>query len=130
MTDQEILGGVTRIVRDLVGDDTVVLTPETTGADVPNWDSATYVNFIVAAEIEFGIKFPLAEIEEYRTFGDIVRGISGWLCCGGTVAPGKGPAPPPMKYALMNVRAMLRKSIPCCSIAVRLISATVTSSTT
>ncbi len=75
MTDQEILAAVTRIVRDLVGDDTVVLTPETVGADVPNWDSATYVNFIVAAEIEFGIKFPLAEIEEYRTFGDIVKGI-------------------------------------------------------
>lgn len=77
MTDQEILETLTRIARDLLEDDGIVLTPETTGKQLPGWDSAAYVNFIVATEIELGVKFPLAEIESFKTFGDIVKGIRG-----------------------------------------------------
>jgi acyl carrier protein len=73
MSDQEILATLNRIVRDLSGDAAIVLTPEMTGKDVPRWDSAMYVNFIVVTEMELGIKFGLADVESFVTFGDIVK---------------------------------------------------------
>lgn len=74
-TDGEILETLARIARDLLEDDTLAITPETTGKDLPGWDSATYVNFVVAVEIELGIRFPLADVESFKTFGDIVQGV-------------------------------------------------------
>ena len=75
MTDQEILDTLTRILRDLLGDPAIVLTPATTRPEVPRWDSFAYVTFIVAVEGEFGIRFPLADVESFQTVGDIVNAI-------------------------------------------------------
>lgn len=53
-----------------------MLTMETKRDEVPNWDSFAYVNFIVAVEIEFGLKFKVAEVESFPNVGAIVRSIS------------------------------------------------------
>ena len=75
MTDQEILGTLSRILRDLLDDPAIALTRATTRPEVPRWDSFAYVTFIVAVEVEFGIKFPLADVESFQTVGDIVDAI-------------------------------------------------------
>ena len=72
MTDKDLLAVFTRILRDLLDDDTIVLRPETTRSDVPDWDSFTYVNFIVAVEMELGIKFGVADVESFKNVGEIV----------------------------------------------------------
>jgi acyl carrier protein len=72
MTDQKILAKFTRILRDLLLDDSIVLTMETQREEVPNWDSFNYINFIVAVEIEFGVKFRVADIESFANVGAIV----------------------------------------------------------
>jgi acyl carrier protein len=72
MTVQEILIIFTRILRDLLLDDTIVLTMETRREDIPNWDSFNYINFIVAVEIKFGVKFNIADIESFANVGAIV----------------------------------------------------------
>jgi acyl carrier protein len=72
VTDTEILAIFTRILRDLLMDDSIVVTPGTRRSDVPNWDSFAYVNFIVAGEMKLGIKFNVAEVESFETVGDIV----------------------------------------------------------
>ncbi|MBL8528189.1 MAG: acyl carrier protein [Burkholderiales bacterium] len=72
MTDQELLATFTRILRDLLGDDSIVLGMETTRSDIRDWDSFRYVTFIVSAEIELGIKFGVADVESFQTVGDIV----------------------------------------------------------
>ena len=74
MTDQELIDSFTRILRDLLGDDSIELRMATTRAEVPNWDSFNYVNFIVAVEAELGIKFRVADVESFATVGDIVAG--------------------------------------------------------
>ena len=79
MTDQEILDRLTRILRDLLSDDSIVLTTETKRDEVPNWDSFAYVSFIVAVEMEFGMKFRVAEVESFQNVGAIVRRISALL---------------------------------------------------
>ena len=72
MTDQEILAKFTGILRSLLLDDSIVLTMETQREAVPNWDSFNYINFIVAVEIEFGVKFKVADIESFANVGAIV----------------------------------------------------------
>jgi acyl carrier protein len=72
MTDRQLLEVFTRVLRDLLGDDAIVLEPHTTRADVPGWDSFKYVNFIVAVEMELGIRFGVAEVEAFESVGDIV----------------------------------------------------------
>ena len=79
MTDQDILNRLTRILRDLLSDDSIVLTMETKRNEVANWDSFAYVSFIVAVEIEFSLKFRVAEIESFQDVGAIVRRISAIL---------------------------------------------------
>jgi acyl carrier protein len=72
VTEQEILGVFTRVLRDLLSDDSIVLTMETERQDVPNWDSFNYVTFIAAVEIEFGVKFKVADIESFENVGAII----------------------------------------------------------
>ena len=52
-----------------------MLTPATTRPEVPRWDSFAYVSFIVAVEVEYGIRFPIADVESFQTVGDIVTAI-------------------------------------------------------
>jgi acyl carrier protein len=72
MTEQEILAAFTRILRDLLGDDSIVLTASTRRSQVPNWDSFGYITFIAAVEMQLGIKFRIADIESFATVGEIV----------------------------------------------------------
>jgi acyl carrier protein len=72
MTDQEILCILTQILRDLLLDDSIVLSTGTRRQDVPNWDSFNYINFMVAVEIKFGVKFKVADIESFENVGSIV----------------------------------------------------------
>jgi acyl carrier protein len=73
MRTDEILATCTRILRGLLFDDSIVLTMETRREDIPNWDSFNYINFIVAVEIKFAVKFKIAEVESFENVGAIVR---------------------------------------------------------
>jgi acyl carrier protein len=75
MTDQEILDLLTRVLRDLLENDSIVLTTATRRQEVPNWDSLMYINFIVAVEIQLGIKFKVADVESFANVGEIVATI-------------------------------------------------------
>ncbi len=75
MSEHEIVNKLTEILRDLLADDSIVLTMETRRPEVAGWDSFAYVNFIVAVETEFGVKFKVAEVESFENVGAIVRRI-------------------------------------------------------
>ena len=72
MTDPDLLTVFTRILRDLLGDDSIVLAMSTRRNDVDGWDSLMYVTFIVAIELELKIKYRVADVESFETVGDIV----------------------------------------------------------
>ena len=76
MNDGEILEALTRILRDLLLDDSVQLTMQTRREEVANWDSFTYINFIVAVEMEFGVKFKVADVESFANVGAIVAKVA------------------------------------------------------
>jgi len=75
MTGQEVLDLLTRVLRDLLENDSIVLTTATRRQEVPNWDSLMYINFIVAVEVELGIKFKVADVESFANVGEIVATI-------------------------------------------------------
>jgi acyl carrier protein len=72
VSDQDLLEVFARTLRDLLGDDSIVLGMSTRRKDVDRWDSFMYVNFIVAVELELKIKFRVADVESFETVGDIV----------------------------------------------------------
>ena len=79
MTTQEILTTFTRILCDLLLDDSIVLTMESRREDIPEWDSFNYINFIVAVEAQFGVKFKIADIESFPNVGAIVMEVARML---------------------------------------------------
>ena len=74
---------LTEIFHDLFGDDTLVLTPQTTAADVRGWDSIKHISLIVAIEERFGIKWKTAEIDSLKNVGDMQRLIRAKLAQAG-----------------------------------------------
>lgn len=76
MTEPEIYPRFTRILRDVLADDAIVVRPETTASDIGGWDSQAHVALIVAAEMEFKVRFRTAEIESLKSVGEFVRLIA------------------------------------------------------
>ncbi|MEZ5561162.1 MAG: acyl carrier protein [Pseudomonadales bacterium] len=73
MIQQEILEDFTDILRGILFDDGIELGMETTRDEVDGWDSFNYVNFIVAVEMKYDVKFKVSDVESFQTVGDIIR---------------------------------------------------------
>jgi acyl carrier protein len=67
-----ILSELTAILREVLDDPELVLTAETSAADIPGWDSMAHIALVVEVECRFGIRFQAAEIEALRQVGDLV----------------------------------------------------------
>jgi acyl carrier protein len=75
MNDSAIYEKLTEIFRDVMDNETIVLTPATVAKDIPEWDSFNHVNVIVSIEMKFGIKLTTAEVENVKNVGDFVAFI-------------------------------------------------------
>ncbi len=75
MQQEEIYRRVTKIMRDVFDDDTLVATPDMTANDVKEWDSVNHISFVISIEQEFGIKFKTAEVEKMKNVGQMVEQI-------------------------------------------------------
>ena len=71
MTD--MLGEMTAIFHDVFDNDDIVVTPELTAADVPEWDSLTHVRLILAVQKAFKVKFSAAQIAGLKNVGDLMN---------------------------------------------------------
>jgi len=72
MDTASIYRQLTEIFRDVFDDDTIELTPQTTAADIHDWDSVNHVNLIVAIEVRMKIKFKTIEVESLHNVGNLV----------------------------------------------------------
>lgn len=72
MTDPELYDALNQVFRQVLEDDTLVLTPETTADDVEGWDSMNHIFIVVELEKRFGVKFQAAEMEELKNVGELV----------------------------------------------------------
>ena len=67
----DVNAALAEIIRDVLDDPELEITPETSASDHPDWDSFSHVNIIVAVEMRFGTKFQTAEIESVRNVGEL-----------------------------------------------------------
>ena len=72
MTEQQIYARMTEIFCDILGNDSIVLTPSLTAKDIEDWDSANHISLVAGAETAFGVRFRTAELEELRNVGEFV----------------------------------------------------------
>lgn len=70
--ERNILAELTPVFRDVFGDGDLVLSRETTAADVAAWDSLTHIEMIVAVEQHFGIRFKSLDLKKLDNVGDLV----------------------------------------------------------
>jgi acyl carrier protein len=76
MQPDEILAALNKIFADVVDDTNAVLKRETTAADVDDWDSLNHIQFVVAIEKHFKVRFSRAEIRSWQNVGEMCDTIS------------------------------------------------------
>jgi acyl carrier protein len=76
MDQTQALAQLSAIMREVLDNPDVTLTPTTTADDVEGWDSMSNITFVVEVERQFGVKFKTAEIEEMRNVGDMLDMIT------------------------------------------------------
>lgn len=75
MDRNSIIAKMTDIFRDVLDDDTLVLTEEMTAADVDGWDSLAHMQLISEIEDEFGINFTLGEVNGFKNVGELIASV-------------------------------------------------------
>jgi acyl carrier protein len=76
MDQSQLLKEVNDIFKDVLDEDSIVLTRETVADDVEDWDSLTHISIIVAIEKHFNIKFTSLEIQNFEDVGAMCDSIS------------------------------------------------------
>jgi acyl carrier protein len=76
MESTEILKQVNDIFIDVLDNDDVVLSRETTAKDVDDWDSLTHIQLVVAIEKHFNLRFTSADIMAWKNVGEMCDSIS------------------------------------------------------
>lgn len=87
MQNTRVYSELTEIFRDVFDDDTIVLNPNTTAADIDGWDSVGHLNLIVAIEMRLKMKFKTAEIESLHNVGELAGLVEYKLEQAGDAAP-------------------------------------------
>ena len=70
-----IFSRVQDVVRDVLDQPELKLTPEMVARDVEGWDSIAMVNIILQTQKEFGIRFKSTELDELHNVGDFISKI-------------------------------------------------------
>lgn len=72
MNQNEILSKVQDIFRDVLDNEEIELTLETSADDVEDWDSLSHIQLIVAIEKALNLKFTSKEILSWSNVGEMI----------------------------------------------------------
>ena len=70
MTRQEIFEKLNEVFSDVFDED-ITVTPETTSADIEEWDSLTHITLISEVEDTFGMKFSMKDVLGMQNVGEM-----------------------------------------------------------
>lgn len=68
----EIYAKLAPVFHEVFDDESIVLLPEMTAADVDGWDSFNHIRLVVSVEEAFGVRFGSAEVGELKNVGEFV----------------------------------------------------------
>ena len=66
-----ILKDVETIFRDVFDDDELVVTEDTSAADIEDWDSLMHVTLILEIESAFKVRFSSGDVANLDSVGDL-----------------------------------------------------------
>lgn len=72
MDQTQILQKLSELLGDVLADDEIALTPQTTAKDVPGWDSLANVRFVLAVQQSFKVRLAAGEVGRLKCVGDLV----------------------------------------------------------
>jgi len=72
MDDQILERRLNGVFRRVFDDESLMVSRDLTARDVPDWDSLTHINLIVAVEREFKIKLTTAEVTGLANVGGLM----------------------------------------------------------
>ena len=75
MEKKDILAKVQEVFQDILDNEEIELTLDTTAEDIEEWDSLSHVQLVNAIEKEFGIRFTSKEIMSWTNVGDMIESI-------------------------------------------------------
>ena len=75
MNKDEILKQIEIIFQDVLDNEDIVLSENTTAQDVDEWDSLTHIQLVVAIEKHFKVKFPSNVMLSWKNAGEIVDSV-------------------------------------------------------
>jgi acyl carrier protein len=79
METNEILEKLTDIFRDVLDNESIQLSPQTTADEIEEWDSLNHIQLVVAIEKSYKIKFTASEIQNWNNVGEMVTSINNKL---------------------------------------------------
>ena len=75
MNRNEIIEKLTPIARQIFADEAMVLNDDLSAANVPNWTSLSFMQFLTEIENQFGFKFKMMEILKLQNMGAVINAI-------------------------------------------------------
>ncbi len=75
MTHSEIMARLGEVFRDVFDDDGIVLSDETTAADIDGWDSIMHITLIGEVESAFSVHFSMKQVMQLQNVGELADAI-------------------------------------------------------
>jgi len=72
MEKNEILNQVLSVFHDVLDNEDIVLTYETTANDIEEWDSLSHIQLVVAIEKKFKLRFTSKEIQSWKNVREML----------------------------------------------------------
>ena len=76
MTEEEIYQKLTVLLCKTFKREGLIITPDTSAADIPEWTSLTYMNLVFEIEQAFGFTIKLKDMMSWQKVSDMVRTIN------------------------------------------------------
>lgn len=75
MSREEVYERLNEVFQDVFNDDDLMVSDNTTAADVDGWDSLRHITLLSAIEDEFDITFAMKEVVKLKNVGQMVDAI-------------------------------------------------------
>lgn len=72
----DVMSELQTIFRDIFDDDKLIITNETSAANIEAWDSLAHIRLVSAVEKHFGVRFSLGELKDLKNAGDMAGMIA------------------------------------------------------
>lgn len=71
----DAISQVNEIFIDVLENEDIKISAETTADDVPEWDSLNHIQLVVSIEKHFSLRFTSSEIQSFKNVGEMCEAI-------------------------------------------------------